>query len=55
MRAQFTNEDDGTYTVAIQKKDGSRKVKFIAVDAIHERNREFVRDGEGAQRRALKV
>ena len=55
VRAQYTNEDDGTYTVAIKSKDRSRKVKFVAVEATHERNREFVRDGEGSKRRTLKV
>ena len=55
VRAQFTNEDDGTYTVVIKSKDGGRRVKFTAVQANHERNREFVRDGEGSQRKTLKV
>ena len=42
--AQFTNEEDGSYTVSIKSLDGKRQVKFTAVPPDHERNREFVRD-----------
>jgi len=44
VRAEFKNEDDGSYTVKIRSPDGTRMVKFCAVKADHERNREFVRD-----------
>jgi hypothetical protein len=43
-RAQFTNEDDGTYTVRIKSLDGRRLVKFVAVKAGHERDRQYARE-----------
>ena len=43
VRASYVNEDDGSYTVHIKSPDGRRVVKFCAVTAIHERNREFAR------------
>ena len=43
-RAQFTNENDGSYTVKLKSPDGRRLVEFIAVPAEHERNREFARN-----------
>lgn len=46
VRAEFINEDDGSYTVRIKSKDGRRVVQFCAVKAEHERNREFVRNAE---------
>jgi hypothetical protein len=45
-RAQFTNEDDGSYTVKIKSLDGRRSIKFVAVRTDHERNREHVRPAE---------
>ena len=49
-RAQMTNRDDGSYHVKIKSIDGRRVVEFIAVPAMHERIREYVRspitDGE---------
>jgi hypothetical protein len=45
-RAQFTNEDDGSYTVRIKSLDGRRSIKFVAVRTDHERNREYVRPAE---------
>jgi len=55
VRAQFTNEDDGSYTVVIKSKDGNRKVKFVAAEAFSERNKEFVRNGDGSRRKTLKL
>jgi hypothetical protein len=52
-RASFVNEDDGSYTVHIKSPDGRRIVKFCAVTAIHERNRQFARHASVAQ--ALKA
>jgi hypothetical protein len=45
VRAAFVNEDNGSYTVHIKSPDGRRIIKFCAVTAIHERNREFARHG----------
>jgi hypothetical protein len=53
VRASYVNEDDGSYTVHIKNPDGHRVVKFCAVTAIHERNREFARHTFVAQ--ALKA
>ena len=48
MRAEYINEDDGSYTVKIKSPDGLRMARFCAVKAEHERNREFVRKaGDG--------
>ena len=41
MRAEYINEDDGSYTVKIKSPDGRRMVQFCAVKWEHERNREF--------------
>ena len=43
VRAEYVNEDDGSYTVRIKSRDGRRHVQFIAVNAEHDRNREYVR------------
>ena len=42
-RATFTNEDDGSYTVAIRAPDNMKEVKFMAMPSKHERNRDTVR------------
>ena len=44
VRAEYINEDDGSFTVWIKSLDGSRIVQFCGVKAEHERNREFVRN-----------
>jgi hypothetical protein len=46
VRAEYINEDDGSYTVKIKSPDGLRMVQFCAVKAEHERNREFARSAE---------
>lgn len=46
VRAEYINEDDGSYTVKIKSPDGRRMVQFCAVKTEHERNREFARDAE---------
>jgi hypothetical protein len=43
VRAEYVNEDDGTYTARIKSLDGRRQVQFVAAKAQHERNREYVR------------
>ena len=43
VRACYTNEDDGSYTVRIKSPDGLREVQFCAVKAEHERNRPAAR------------
>ena len=35
-RAQFTNEDDGQYTIRIKSPDKRCQVKFCIVPAVHE-------------------
>ena len=57
VRAQYINEDDGSYTVIIKSPDGRRVVQFCAVKGEHERNREYVRHAEEEYVRAdrLKV
>ena len=43
----MTNIDDGSFhDIKIKSSDGQRVVKFTAVPARHERNREFVRPVE---------
>ena len=46
VRAEFVNEEDGSYTVRIKSRDGRRHVQFTAVTAEHDRNREYVRHPE---------
>ena len=48
VRAEYVNEDDGSYTVRIKSRDGRRHVQFTAVSAEHNRNREYVRHPEDA-------
>jgi hypothetical protein len=48
VRAEYVNEDDGSYTVRIKSRDGRRHVQFTAVQAEHDRNREYVRHPEEA-------
>jgi hypothetical protein len=57
VRAEYINEDDGSYTVKIKSPDNRRMVQFCAVKAEHERNREFARHAEGGDNLnyALKV
>jgi hypothetical protein len=56
VRAEFINEDDGSYTTRIKSPDGSKVVQFCAVKAEHERNREFARPVEnGSFGNSLKV
>jgi len=43
VRAEYINEDDGSFTVQIKSLDGSRIVQFCGVKAKHERNQKFVR------------
>ena len=43
-RAEYINEDDGSYTVKIKSLDNRRMVQFCAAKPEHERNREFARD-----------
>jgi hypothetical protein len=52
-RAEFKNEDNGTYTVRIKSQDGRCFVKFIAAPAEHERNHEFVHHAEENMKRSL--
>ena len=49
VRAEYTNEDDGSYTIKIKSQDGRRMVQFCAVKAEHERNREFARHAENGK------
>lgn len=46
VRAQYINEDDGSYTVVITSQDGRRMAQFCAVKGEHERNREYVHHSE---------
>jgi len=46
VRAEFINEDDGSYTARIKSPDGRRIVQFCACKSDHERNREFARHPE---------
>ena len=48
VRAEYVNEDDGSYTVRIKSRDGRRHVQFTAAHAEHDRNREYVRHPEEA-------
>ena len=48
-RAEFKNEDDGTYMVRIKSQDGRRFVKFVAAPAEHERNRQHARHAEDGE------
>jgi hypothetical protein len=54
-RAEFKNEDDGTYVVRIKSQDGRRLVKFIAAPAEHERNREYARHAVDGVTESLKA
>ena len=45
-RANFINEDDGSYTCRIKTPDGRRIVQFCAAKADSPRNRSFARDAE---------
>ena len=47
VRAEYINEDDGSYTAKIKSPDGRQIVQFCAVKSEHERNREFARHAEG--------
>ena len=42
-RAEFVNEDDGSYTMKIKNPEDRRIVQFCAVSAEHKRNLEFTR------------
>ena len=42
-KAQFTNEEDGQYTLRIKSPDGRRQIQLCIAPANHERNRAFVR------------
>jgi hypothetical protein len=53
VRAEYVNEDDGSYTVKIKSPDGRRMVQFCAVKAEHERNREFARHAESGDNYSL--
>ena len=46
VRAQYINEDDGSYTMIIKSPDERRVVEFCAVKGEHERNREHIRHAE---------
>ena len=41
-RIQYTNEDDGSYTVRLKSPDNLRMVEFVAAPSRHERDREYV-------------
>ena len=47
-RANFNNEDDGSYTCRIKSPDGRRIVQFCAAKADNPRNRSFARDADGS-------
>jgi Aspartyl protease len=55
VRAQFTNEDDGSLVVKIKSLDGRKHAEFVAVQGDHERNRAFVRLPENAWVSSLKA
>ena len=46
QRAEYINEDDGSYTVKIKSPEGRRMVEFCRVPAEHERNHEFARPAD---------
>jgi hypothetical protein len=48
VRAEYVNEDDGSYTMRIKNRDGRKHVQFTAVRVEHDRNREYVRHPEEA-------
>jgi hypothetical protein len=50
VRANFSNDDDGTYTVRIKSPDSLREVQFCASKPNHERNREAVRSSDDVAR-----
>ena len=43
VRAQYINEANRSYTVVIKSQDERKIVQLCAVEANHERNREYVR------------